>query len=155
MPLPSFALARDLPTLPATRGLAAEVGALLRAGDVVLLEGPLGAGKTEFARALLRHLTDDPTLEVPSPSYTLVQSYETRLGPVHHFDLWRISGPGELVELGWNEARRDIVLVEWPERLGALRPTDALTIALAPAGAEQARRAVLSGWPDRIAGLRA
>lgn len=155
--LPLSARVRDLPDLLATRSLAAAVGALLRAGDAVLLEGPLGAGKTEFARALLRDLSGDPALEVPSPSYTLVQSYETRLGPVHHFDLWRIAGPAELIELGWNEARRDIVLVEWPERLGELCPDEALKIAFAPAGSgqDEARRAALSGWPGRIGRLDA
>ncbi len=149
---PNAGRACDLPDLAATKQLAARVGERLRAGDAVLLDGPLGAGKTEFARALLRHLTGDEGLEVPSPSYTLVQSYETRLGPVHHFDLWRLDGSRDLAELGWDEAREGIVLVEWPDRLGQLRPRDALTVDLAPTGAD-ARRALLSGWPDRIAGL--
>ena len=86
---------------------------------------------------------------MPSPSYTLLQSYDTPLGPVHHYDLWRLAGPGDLAELGWDEARAGIVLVEWPDRLGALRPADALTVALRHAGAE-ARAAVLTGWPDRL-----
>ena len=86
---------------------------------------------------------------MPSPTFTLVQSYDTRIGTVHHFDLWRLDGPGGLAELGWEEARDDIVLVEWPDRLGALRPQDALTVALHPTG-DDSRRAVLSGWPDRI-----
>jgi tRNA threonylcarbamoyladenosine biosynthesis protein TsaE len=110
--------------------LAARVAACLRPGDAVLLEGPLGAGKTAFARALLRSATGDAALDVPSPSYTLVQSYDSPLGPIHHFDLWRLDGPGALAELGWEEARAAIVLVEWPDRLGALRPHDALHIAL-------------------------
>ncbi len=118
----------------------------------MLLEGPLGAGKTELARALLRALTGDAALDVPSPSYTLVQSYDTPRGPLAHFDLWRLDGPADLAELGWDEAREGIVLVEWPDRLGALRPADALTLRLAPE-AETARRAVLTGWPDRIGRL--
>jgi tRNA threonylcarbamoyladenosine biosynthesis protein TsaE len=125
-----------LPDLAATQRLAAAVAALARPGDAILLDGPLGAGKTAFARAFLRAAAGDPALEVPSPTFTLVQSYETRLGPVHHFDLWRLDGPSALPELGWDEARDDIVLVEWPDRLGALRPPDALTIALAPAEAQ-------------------
>ena len=68
---------------------------------------------------------------------------------MHHFDLWRLDGPGGLTELGWDEARDGIVLVEWPDRLGALLPIDALTLALHPTGADS-RRAMLSGWPDRL-----
>jgi tRNA threonylcarbamoyladenosine biosynthesis protein TsaE len=138
-----------LPTLAATEALAATVAALARAGDAILLEGELGAGKTAFARAFLRAATGDPALDVPSPTFTLVQSYETPTAPVHHFDLWRLDGPGGLAELGWDEAGDGIVLVEWPDRLGRLRPVDALTVALHPAGADS-RRAVVSGWPDRI-----
>jgi tRNA threonylcarbamoyladenosine biosynthesis protein TsaE len=142
MPLP-------LPNLAATELLGARLAALARPGDAILLEGPLGAGKTTLARAFLRAATADPTLEVPSPSFTLVQSYETRLGLVHHFDLWRLDGPAALTELGWEETLNDIVLVEWPDRLQALRPAGALSVALQPA-ANNARRAVLSGWPERI-----
>ncbi len=150
----------ELPDLAATVRLAAAVAALTRPGDAILLQGPLGGGKTAFARAFLRAASGDPALEVPSPTFTLVQSYATRLGTVHHFDLWRLDGPAALAELGWDEARDDIVLVEWPDRLGALRPPDALTIALQPAAAgpgapnpEDARLATLSGWPDRIGRL--
>jgi tRNA threonylcarbamoyladenosine biosynthesis protein TsaE len=77
-----------------------------------------------------------------------VQDYDTRLGRIHHFDLWRLDGPAPLGELGWDEACDAIVLVEWPDRLGALRPTDALTIALQPADAPNARRATLT-WADK------
>lgn len=143
----------DLPDLSATEALAARVAALARAGDAILLSGPLGAGKSAFARAFLRAATGDPALEVPSPTFTLVQSYDLPAGPAHHFDLWRLSGPAELRELGWEEARAGIVLVEWPDRLGPLAPPEALRIALSPGPTEQARRAVLSGWPDRIAQL--
>ncbi len=142
----------DLPDLAATAGLAARVAARLVPGDAVLAEGPLGAGKSAFFRALLRSLTGEAELDVPSPSYTLVQSYDTPVGAVHHFDLWRLDGPGGLLELGWDDAQRDIVLVEWPERLGALRPAEALTIELRFWG-ETRRRAVLSGWPGRIGGI--
>jgi tRNA threonylcarbamoyladenosine biosynthesis protein TsaE len=152
MSTPSQTVLVTLPSLSATVGLAARVAALARAGDAILLDGPLGAGKTEFARGFLRAATNDPTLEVPSPTFTLVQAYDTRLGPLHHFDLWRLDGPAELGELGWDEARDDIVLVEWPDRLGSLRPDDALTVALRP-GPGEARTAILSGWPDRIGRL--
>jgi tRNA threonylcarbamoyladenosine biosynthesis protein TsaE len=147
----------NLPDQAATEALAERIAGLLRPGDSVLLEGGLGAGKTTLARALLRALAADPGLEVPSPSYTLVQEYDTKLGLVHHLDLWRVDGPEDLHELGWEEARGGIVLVEWPDRLGHLRPEDALTVILSLAPAEdgaEARRALLSGWSDRLALLK-
>ncbi len=138
-----------LSDLAATRALAARLAQALRPGDVVLLEGPLGAGKSEFARALLRAATADPDLEVPSPSFTLVQHYDLpgHLGPAWHFDLYRLHGPEEVTELGWEEARQGVALVEWPDRLGPLAPEGALRIALAPGAGEEEREAVLSGWP--------
>jgi tRNA threonylcarbamoyladenosine biosynthesis protein TsaE len=137
-----------LPDLAATEALAAAVAQVVRAGDAILLEGLLGAGKTAFARGFLRAAADDPALDVPSPTFTLVQEYETKLGAVHHYDLWRLDGPGALDELGWDEARDAIVLVEWPDRLGALRPAEALTIALEAADAPRVRRATLT-WIDQ------
>jgi tRNA threonylcarbamoyladenosine biosynthesis protein TsaE len=139
----------ELPGLAATERMAAAVAGLARAGDAILLEGELGAGKSAFARAFLRAATGNPALEVPSPTFTLVQGYDTRIGVVQHFDLWRLAGPDGLAELGWDDARDGIVLVEWPDRLGSLRPADALTVALHATG-EDSRRAVLSGWPDRL-----
>jgi tRNA threonylcarbamoyladenosine biosynthesis protein TsaE len=143
------ALDLRLPSLAATEALARRVGRLLRPGDAVLLSGPLGAGKSAFARALLRDMAGDPALEVPSPSFTLVQSYETPRGTVHHYDLWRVEPGPDLRELGLDDAFRDITLVEWPDRLGGYAPADALGIALSvePGGT---RRARLSGWPDRL-----
>jgi tRNA threonylcarbamoyladenosine biosynthesis protein TsaE len=139
----------ELPSLAATEALAAAVAALVQVGDAILLEGELGAGKTVFARAFLRAATGCSALEVPSPTFTLVQSYDTRIGVVHHFDLWRLEGPGGLVELGWDEAREGIVLVEWPDRLGSQRPAAALTVVLQVTGAES-RRGTLAGWPFRL-----
>jgi tRNA threonylcarbamoyladenosine biosynthesis protein TsaE len=145
----------DLKDLPATHALAARLAALLRPGDAVLLEGPLGAGKSEFARAVLRAAAGDPALEVPSPTFTLVQSYDLPAGTAHHFDLYRLDGPAGLDELGWDEALEGIVLVEWPDRLGAFAPPGALRIALQPGAAEDARIARLTGWDDRLKALAA
>ncbi|HEY4254625.1 MAG TPA: tRNA (adenosine(37)-N6)-threonylcarbamoyltransferase complex ATPase subunit type 1 TsaE [Roseomonas sp.] len=145
---------RTLPDLAATEALAARLAGLLAPGDAVLLEGPLGAGKSAFARALLRAAAGDPGLEVPSPTFTLAQGYDLPRGMAHHFDLYRLGGADEVLELGWDEAREGIVIVEWPDRLGALRPRDALTVTLAPGAGDDARVARLSGWPAmRLAGL--
>ncbi len=138
-----------LPDLAATEALAARIAALAQPGDAILLSGPLGAGKSAFARAFLRAASGDAALEVPSPSYTLVQSYTTRLGPVHHFDLWRLEGEDSVQELGWDELLQDIVLVEWPERLGRLRPDGALSLSLRATG-EDSRIATLTGWEARL-----
>jgi tRNA threonylcarbamoyladenosine biosynthesis protein TsaE len=145
--LPAMLLA--LPSPAATEALAQRVAALARPGDAILLEGPLGAGKSAFARAFLRALAADPALDVPSPTFTLVQSYDTPAGPVHHLDLWRLAGPTALEELGWHDLRADIVLVEWPDRLGDLAPSDALRIRLAHTGPES-REAEIAGWKDRL-----
>ncbi|WP_062208737.1 tRNA (adenosine(37)-N6)-threonylcarbamoyltransferase complex ATPase subunit type 1 TsaE [Aureimonas sp. AU12] len=106
----------DLPDDAATGRLAADLALVLGLGDVVALSGELGAGKTTFARAFLRALAGDPALDVPSPTYTLVQIYETR-PKTTHFDLYRIGDEAELFELGFDEAAETgIVLCEWPER---------------------------------------
>ena len=137
-----------LPNLAATEALGRRVASRLQPGDAVLLDGPLGAGKSALARALIRAATGRAALDVPSPSYTLVQEYETRSGLLSHFDLWRLDGPGGVVELGWDEARQGIVVVEWPDRLGALRPADALCVSLAH-GDGSARMATITGWHGR------
>ncbi|MDB5370161.1 MAG: tRNA ((37)-N6)-threonylcarbamoyltransferase complex ATPase subunit type 1 TsaE [Roseomonas sp.] len=151
--MPSDTLILPLPDLAATEALATRAARLARAGDALLLEGPLGAGKSAFARAFLRAAAGDAGLEVPSPSFTLVQAYELPAGPAWHFDLYRLSGPDELEELGWEEARDGIVIVEWPQRLEHLAPPDALRLVLTP-GEGDARTATLSGWGARLAGLR-
>jgi tRNA threonylcarbamoyladenosine biosynthesis protein TsaE len=138
-----------LPDLAATEALAKLLASMVRPGDSLLLEGPLGAGKTALARAFLRSISNDPALEVPSPSFTLLQAYDTSIGPIFHYDLWRLDGPASLTELDWDQARDGVVLVEWPDRLGNLRPDDALTITLALRD-DDTREATLSGWPDRI-----
>lgn len=106
-----------------TAKAAAELAAELQPGDAVFLHGTLGMGKSVFARGLIRALTNDPVLEVPSPTFTLVQTYECageNSGfPVHHYDLYRIEDPEEIFELGWEESLTGgITIVEWPERLG-------------------------------------
>ena len=138
-----------LPDLAATEALAARLAARARPGDALLLRGPLGAGKSALARAFLRALTAEPALEVPSPSFTLVQSYALPGGgQAHHFDLYRLAGAADLRELGWEDVQGDIVVVEWPERLGALAPAGALDIELRIID-DHAREATLAGWEGR------
>ena len=138
-----------------TAALARRMGAILRPRDVLLLSGGIGAGKTHFARALIQSLQDDPE-DVPSPTFTLVQVYDTSAGELWHSDLYRLSHPDEIVELGLAEAfDTAICLIEWPDRLGDDLPDDRLEISLAigPAGVETARQARITGlgnWESRI-----
>lgn len=142
-----------------TRRLARDLAARARPGDIIGLAGPLGCGKTTFARAFIQSLAG-ATTEVPSPTFTLLQVYAGRDGPIHHFDLYRLEAPEDAWEIGIEEAFGDgIALIEWPERLGHLWPADALMLSLAqpPGGAADARRARLAGgpsWSDRLATLR-
>ena len=106
-----------LPDDDATAALGARLAGELKPGDLVLLKGGLGAGKTSLARALIRTLTGEPGLDVPSPSFALVQPYETASGtPILHADLYRIVDPREVDELGLFERPEAIVLIEWPEK---------------------------------------
>lgn len=145
-------LSLTLASLAETESLGGRIAGLLRQGDAVLLSGPLGAGKSALARAILRTLAEDPALDVPSPSFTLVQSYETPRGLVHHYDLWRIEPGPDLRELGLDEAFADITLIEWPDRLGDQAPAGALAIIITP-GTDERRHAILAGWPDRLSQL--
>jgi tRNA threonylcarbamoyladenosine biosynthesis protein TsaE len=132
-----------------TEALGRRLAARAQPGDVLLLEGPLGAGKSTLARAFIRALAEDPRLTVPSPTFTLVQQYETKRDTVWHYDLWRLEGPQGLEELGWDEAQSGIVLVEWPDRLGDLTPPHALRLTLSHAGT--GREIILTGddrWFD-------
>ncbi|MGN6766194.1 MAG: tRNA (adenosine(37)-N6)-threonylcarbamoyltransferase complex ATPase subunit type 1 TsaE [Rhizobiaceae bacterium] len=128
-----------------------DIAAALKPGDVLALEGDLGAGKTTLARAIIRALAGDPSLEVPSPTFTLVQSYDARI-PARHFDLYRLSDPEELLELGFDEAREEgVVLVEWPERAGGLIGDDAIRVRLDEEG--EGRIADIAGPPEALARL--
>lgn len=123
--------------------LAARIAPALKKGDVVILKGDLGAGKTAFARALINTLSPVPE-EVPSPTFTLVQTYDLPNISVWHFDLYRLEEEeGDILELGWDEARRHgVALVEWPDRLGGLLPRDRLEIEIAFHKDSESARAV-------------
>ncbi len=119
------------PTEDATARFAGRLAAHLVPGDVLLLDGPVGAGKSFFARALIRARLGSPHEEVPSPTFTLVQTYPHASGDIWHADLYRLTHPDEAAELGLEEAFEDaICLIEWPDRLGGLAPKEALRLTL-------------------------
>jgi tRNA threonylcarbamoyl adenosine modification protein YjeE len=143
-------LQRSLADERATTLLGADLAMVMRVGDVFLLKGDLGAGKTTLARGLIRALAGDPDLDVPSPTFTLVQAYDTPL-PVSHVDLYRLSAPEEIEELGLDDAlKTGAVLMEWPERAADRLPGDAITVALAD-DARAGRTAVISGPDEALA----
>jgi tRNA threonylcarbamoyladenosine biosynthesis protein TsaE len=147
--VPTFSL--FLPDETATERLGANLAGRLKPRDVVALQGGLGVGKTTLARAILRAASGDPALIVPSPTFTLVEIYDTPMGVFWHFDLYRLEEPEQVFELGWEEARADgVALVEWAERLGALLPSERLTVTLSLEG--DGRRADLEGGA-RFGGL--
>ena len=126
-----------------TLAVAARLAAESRTGDIFLLEGDLGAGKTAFARAFIRSLTGDPDQEVPSPTFTLLQTYDTPRGEIWHFDLYRLKDPDEIYELGWEDAIADgILLIEWPDKLGPHRPARCVTITLTPLPGQPSARTI-------------
>lgn len=127
----------------ATAALGGRLAATLRPGDLVLLAGGLGAGKTALARAIIRTLADDPALEVPSPSFALVQPYELAGGSLLHADLYRLQDAREIDELGLFDSAEAIVLVEWPERAPELAARATLTVHLAIPADGQGRLAEL------------
>jgi tRNA threonylcarbamoyladenosine biosynthesis protein TsaE len=134
----------------ATDRLGRVLAALLGQGDTLLLLGPIGAGKTHLARALIRARMGEAT-EVPSPSFTLVQTYSDAAGAIWHADLYRLSHPDEVQELGLEDAfGQALCLIEWPDRMAGHLPPDALTIRLESAG--DGRRAYLSGGRGGVAG---
>ncbi|MGC2854568.1 tRNA (adenosine(37)-N6)-threonylcarbamoyltransferase complex ATPase subunit type 1 TsaE [Novispirillum sp. DQ9] len=147
----------DLPDEAATARLGAALAAVLAPGDVVALDGDLGAGKTALVRALVRAATGQPDEEVPSPTFTLVQTYDGANGATYwHFDLYRLESPDDAVELDIDEAfSGGIALVEWPDRLGGWLPRRALRIALTIPDGTTRRRAALSGGGTLPARIRA
>lgn len=114
-----------------TESAARSLAAKLQGNEVITLQGNLGMGKTVFARALIRALSGDETLEVPSPTFTLVQTYDSDKGAISHFDCYRLEEAEEIFELGWEEALTDgIVLLEWPERISPFLPQRRLDITI-------------------------
>ncbi|MGC2181415.1 MAG: tRNA (adenosine(37)-N6)-threonylcarbamoyltransferase complex ATPase subunit type 1 TsaE, partial [Bradyrhizobium sp.] len=141
----SLALANEA----ATASFMADLALLIGAGDVITLSGDLGAGKTAAARALIRYLADDPATEVPSPTFTLAQSYDLPSFPLIHADLYRINDATELEEIGLSPLPEGVVaLIEWPERAPSALPPDRIDIALShrPALGSTARAAEITGF---------
>lgn len=115
-----------------TNEFAKSFAKTLPANQIIFLNGPLGAGKSVLARALIRALCDDDSLNVPSPTFTLLQTYETPSGLIWHYDLYRLKEPDEMEELSWDDALSGgIVLIEWPEKLEHLKPAG-VTIDIEP-----------------------
>lgn len=147
-----------LPDQDATEHLARVIAQEVRSGDLVTLSGGLGAGKTTFARALVRALSGDPELEVPSPTFTLMQVYESARTTIVHADFYRLSGGYELTELGWEEVTENAVtLVEWPERADDALKAERLDIHLdiAPGGGRIATIIGTGGLAPRLVRLKA
>ena len=148
----------DLATETETSALAARIARVARPGDVIALRGELGSGKTSFARGFIRALGRGDE-EVPSPTFTLVEIYEfsDERPAVWHFDLYRLSKSEDVYELGFEEALGGaILLIEWPERLGAVLPRERLEVELSAGSSPAARRVRLHGgksWARRLAGL--
>lgn len=149
-------VALDLADEAATRRLGGLLAARARPGDVIALGGTLGTGKSTLARAFIRALTSADE-EVPSPTFTLVQQYESDAGLIWHFDLYRLEKPDDALELDIEEAFAEgICLIEWPDRLGAHLPRRRLDVTLDAGDAEGSRRVRLSAtgpWADRLGEL--
>lgn len=132
----------------ATAELAVALGQSLTAGDCVLLNGPIGAGKTHFCRHLIQSRLKYPE-DVPSPTFTLVQVYNAETCEIWHADLYRLTAIDEVEELGLSEAfETAICLVEWPEKLGPVTPRNALTLTFEPDQNNEEKRDLVLGWTD-------
>ena len=147
-------LTLDLPSDEATTRLGHWLAGRLRPGDTLALIGPIGAGKTHFARAIIQARVGRAE-DVPSPTFTLVQTYDADGVEIWHADLYRLTHPDEVLELGLDEAfAQAICLIEWPDRMGGLLPKTALTLQFLPLG--DSRRVMITGpeaWAERLAGL--
>jgi tRNA threonylcarbamoyladenosine biosynthesis protein TsaE len=146
----------DLSSEQETAAFAARLAPVLRAGDTILLQGDLGAGKSHFARSLIqaRLAALGRVEDVPSPTFTLVQVYDCGSVEIWHCDLYRLGGPDDILELGLDDAfETAICLVEWPDRLGPLAPAGALTLSLAMTGTPGVRTAVLTSDDARWAAI--
>src|ERR1700741_3747652 len=133
----------------ATYSLMTDVAAVIEPGDVITLSGDLGAGKTTFARALIRYLASDEAVEVPSPTFTLLQSYELPRFPLVHADFYRLSGAAQLAELGFGDSPPGtVVLTEWPDRAAGSLPPDRIdiTFTLEPQLGPDVRNARVIGY---------
>jgi len=150
--MPNRTLILPLATEAATAALGELLATHARPGDVIALYGDLGAGKTTLARALIRRLAG-PETEAPSPTFTLVQTYQTPSLAIWHFDLYRLNDPREARELGMEEAVDGLSLIEWPERLGQYLPSARLDVRLSFEGERRiALLCDLHDWSSRLDG---
>ena len=154
----SLVFARRVPSLAATAILAGEVADLLRPGDIMALGGTLGAGKTAFARALVRHLAQEE-IDVPSPTYNLLLTYDFDDFCLYHYDLYRLETPEEAFELDIDEAfDTGVSLIEWPDRLSKYLPAGHLLIEItSEEGASEEARIIRfygnASWKQRLTAL--
>lgn len=125
IPSAELTLARTEDTVAFGRRL----GRVLRIGDVIALHGALGAGKTTLARGVVSGFLQKD-VETPSPTFTLIQTYEKADGVLHHFDLYRLDRPDDVIEIGWEDALDDAIVVEWPDKAGRHLPIDRLDVTL-------------------------
>jgi len=116
-----------------TSVIAQNMANALEKNDIVFLSGPLGAGKSVMARGIIRAISRNPNEDIPSPTFTLVQQYETNKGLLWHYDLYRLEAPEEIYETGWEDIiGEDLILIEWAEKLGNLKPQSYISIKIIP-----------------------
>ncbi len=147
----------ELSSLERTEAFGKILGEIVEPGDIVTLEGPLGAGKTALTQAIARGLGVDPRIYVTSPTFSLLHEYQGRI-PLYHMDLYRLTGEYEIESLGFSEYLygNGLTVIEWPERLGSLMPPERLHVTLAISG-ETSRTANLTGygnlWQKKVADI--